>query len=107
MLVSDRAECPLRPRLSGAGVGGKEEEGEGRAGAGRLSTWRSCIIQQLNFRARLFPGSGSLLQTLFMGQSGSRGGRAVCCSAAPSPGSTNVGGQRGRCESRSPSAARR
>ena len=62
----------------------EEEEGEGRAGAGRLGTWRSCIIQQLNFRPRLFPGSGSLLQTLFMGQSGSCGGRAVCFSSASS-----------------------
>lgn len=89
-------------------MGGKEEEkGEGRAGAGRLSTWRSCIIQQLNFRARLFPGSGSLLQTLFMGQFGSRGGRTVCYSTDPSPGSGNAGGQRGGCESRSPSAAGR
>ena len=65
--------------------GWKEEEGEGegREGVGRLGTGRSCIIQQLDFRARLFPASGSLLQTLFMGQSGIRGGRAVCFSASP------------------------
>nr|XP_044611186.1 methyl-CpG-binding domain protein 2-like [Equus asinus] len=56
-----------RGRVGGAPGGG---EGEGRAGAGRPRTRRSCIIQQLGFRARLFPGSGSLLQTLFMGQSG-------------------------------------
>lgn len=68
----------------------EEEEGEGRAGAGRLRTRRSCIIQQLNFRARLFSGSGSSLQTLFMGQSGSRGGRTVCFSSASFSRSANA-----------------
>ena len=74
------------PRARGFLVPGwkeEEEEGEGREGVGRLGPGRSCIIQQLSFRARLFPGSGSLLQTLFMGQSGIRGGRAVCFSASP------------------------
>lgn len=36
----------------------KEEEGEGRAGAGRLRAWRSCIIQQLNIRPASFLGVG-------------------------------------------------
>lgn len=36
----------------------KEEEGEGRAGAGRLRAWRSCIIQQLNVRPASFLGVG-------------------------------------------------
>lgn len=78
-------KVPSTPRVFWSrGWEEEEEKGERRAGAGRLGTWRSCIIQQLNFRPRLFPGSGSLLQTLFMGQSGSRGGRAVCFSSASS-----------------------
>lgn len=70
--------------------------------AGRLGTRRSYIIQQLNFRARLFPGGGSLLQTLFMGQSGSCCGRAVCFSCASFSPSASSLGQLGGCESRSP-----
>ncbi|XP_052587313.1 WW domain-containing transcription regulator protein 1 isoform X2 [Peromyscus californicus insignis] len=70
--LSPAPKCPAHPRQPGRDGRRRKRRGMGQAGSSQEVMHNSTAP----LSARLFPRGGSLQQTLFMGQSGSLGGRA-------------------------------